>query len=189
LIESNSNPYDPLSRALHWITAVAATIAFILGPSGYGRLLRNGVDPGTRNDIVWHESLGVLVFTLTVLRLIWVALRPRAPRFPMAAWMYRLSRLMHLVLWCLLFLLPMTALLALGTESHPLTLLGGIRVNELPFIKNSFFTGLADWGDVHKFLGDTLMWLAGLHALAALYHHVILKDGVLRAMLPWRMRP
>jgi len=28
------------------------------------------------------------------------------------------------------------------------------------------------------------MWLAGFHAAAALYHHFVLKDGVLRAMLP-----
>ena len=45
---------------------------------------------------------------------------------------------------------------------------------------------LADWGEVHGVLGDALMWLAGFHALAALYHHFVLKDGVLRAMLPGR---
>jgi cytochrome b561 len=28
------------------------------------------------------------------------------------------------------------------------------------------------------------MWLAGLHALAALYHHFVRKDGVLLSMLP-----
>jgi cytochrome b561 len=28
------------------------------------------------------------------------------------------------------------------------------------------------------------MWLAGLHALAALFHHVVLRDGVLVSMLP-----
>jgi cytochrome b561 len=30
------------------------------------------------------------------------------------------------------------------------------------------------------------MWLAGLHALAALYHHLLRRDGVLAAMLPWQ---
>jgi hypothetical protein len=29
------------------------------------------------------------------------------------------------------------------------------------------------------------MWLAGLHAAAAIFHHVVLKDVVLSAMLPW----
>ena len=58
--------YDTLSRTLHWITAIAATAAFIRGPGGFGRLMRQGIDPVTRMDIVWHESLGLLVFALTV---------------------------------------------------------------------------------------------------------------------------
>jgi len=37
---------------------------------------------------------------------------------------------------------------------------------------------------VHQFLGDAIMWLAGLHSAAALYHHFMLKDGVLATMLP-----
>jgi cytochrome b561 len=33
-------------------------------------------------------------------------------------------------------------------------------------------------------------WLAGLHALAAIYHHVMLKDGVQESMLPgWNRLP
>jgi cytochrome b561 len=37
---------------------------------------------------------------------------------------------------------------------------------------------------VHGLLGDIIMWIAGLHAAAAIVHHVVLKDGVLAAMLP-----
>lgn len=182
--QKKSDQYDKLSKAFHWITAIIVVIAFILGPDHFGKLLHNGIDPGTRSDIVWHESLGVTIFTLTFLRLIWVAVRPTAPKFAMAAWMHLLSRLVHLVLWTLLFALPLTALLALGTEGHPLTLLGGFRINQFPFIANSFLSGLADWGDVHSFLGDSILWLAGIHALAAIYHHIRLKDGVLVSMLP-----
>lgn len=182
--QASSSQYDALSRAFHWLTAVTVTIAFILGPGGFGRLMHQGLDPATRMDIVWHESLGVLVFVLTVLRLFWVAVRPAAPRFEASAGMQRLAKLMHLALWALLLALPTTALLALGSEAHPLTLLGGVRVNEMPLIANAAIAKLADWGDVHGFLGDALIWLAGLHAVAALYHHVFLKDGVLRSMLP-----
>lgn len=176
--------YDPLSRALHWLTALAATVAFILGPGGFGRLMHRGVDPATRLDIVWHESLGLLVLALTLLRLVWVALRPGKPAFEMAAWMRVSSKLVHGALWVLLLALPVTALLALGSEHHPLTLLGGVRVDELPWIAGSRLGGAADWGEVHGLLGDALMWLAGLHALAAIYHHFVRRDGVLLAMLP-----
>lgn len=178
--------YDLFSRLLHWLTAIAVTIAFTLGPGGFGKLMHDGVDPGTRPDIVWHESLGILVLALTAIRLLWVLLRPAAPRFPMSRTTRLAGRAIHVALWVLLFALPATALLALGSEGHPLTLLGGVRVESLSAIAETRLAGLADWGDVHQFLGDSVMWLAGLHAAAALVHHAVLKDGVLRAMLPWR---
>ena len=178
--------YDSASRAFHWLTAVFVAAAFILGPGGFGRLMHQGVDPATRSDIVWHESLGILVLALTVLRLIWAALRPPAPDFETIEWVQIAGKLVHIALWALLLALPVTALLALGSESHPLTLLGGVRVDRMPFIADSGIDRLADWGDVHGFLGDTIMCLAGLHAAAALFHHLVLRDGVLQAMLPGR---
>jgi cytochrome b561 len=175
--------YDIFSRIFHWLTAIAVSVAFILGPEGFGRLMRDGVDPATRIDIVLHESLGVLVFATTLLRLLWVAFRPATPVFAMKGWMIWGSKLAHLALWALLLALPISAMLALGSEGHPLTLLGGLRMNEIPFIENSFISEFADWGDVHGFLGDAIMALAGLHAAAAIYHHAVLKDGVLASML------
>lgn len=178
--------YDALSSAFHWVTAIAVAIAFVLGPEGFGRLMRDGVDPATRSDILWHESLGILVFALTLLRLVWLLFRPAAPQLETGGWMLLLSKLMHLALWALLLALPISALLALGSEGHPLTLLGGVRVDQMPLIANSAIAKLADWGDVHGLLGNALVWLAGLHAVAAIYHHVFLKDGVLLSMLPKR---
>ncbi|WP_088959121.1 cytochrome b [Variovorax sp. HW608] len=184
--QSSPLHYDRLSQAFHWVTAVVVTIAFILGPGGFGRMMRQGVDPATRSDIVWHESLGILVLVLTLLRLVWVALRPTAPQFAMPGWMHLASRLVNIVLWILLLALPFTAFLALGTENHPLTLLGGVRFDRLPVTAESAIAHWADWGDVHGLLGDSIMWLAGLHAAAAIFHHAILKDGVLFAMLSQR---
>jgi cytochrome b561 len=181
-----TSQYDFLSRAFHWVTAIAVTIAFVLGPGGFGRLMRDGIDPATRSDIVWHESLGILVFVLTALRLIWVAFRPAAPQVPMASWMQLMGKLAHVALWMLLLALPVSALLALGSQAHPLTLLGGIRVDQLPLIANSSVAKLANWGDVHQFLGNAIMWIAGLHAAAAIYHRLILKDEVLATMLPYK---
>jgi cytochrome b561 len=171
-----STQYDLPSQAFHWVTAIVVTVTFILGPSGFGRLMHQGVDPATHSDIVWHESLGLLVFALTVLRLIWVALRPTAPEFQMAGWMQALGKLMELALWALMLALPITALLALGSE------------DQMPLIAESRIAKLVNWGDVHSYLGDTIMWFAGLHAAAAIFHHVFLKDGVLAAMIPLKQR-
>lgn len=177
--------YDLPSQIFHWVTAVIVIVAFFLGPGDFGRILRDGIDPATRIDIIWHETLGITVLVLTLLRLLWVVVRPAKPMFAMAKTLQWGSALGHLVLWVLLIALPVTALLALGSEDHPLTLLGGLRVDHMPLITGSTVGELTDWGDVHKLLGDVLIWLAGLHAVAAIFHHAVLKDGVLKSMLPW----
>ncbi len=178
--------YDLLSQAFHWITAVAVGIAFILGPEGFGRLMRSGVDPATHLDIVVHESLGILVFTLTLLRLLWLAVRPTPPQTLPKGPMNTLATLAHVALWLMLLAVPLTALLTLASESSPLTLLGGVRLEQLDAYLPAALAELVDWGDVHTFLGDAIMAVAGLHAAAALYHHFMLKDGVLLSMLPVR---
>lgn len=101
-MRNSPDQYDKLSKAFHWITAAIVVTAFVLGPGDFGRIVDGGVDPATRNDIVWHESLGVAVFVLTFLRLIWAAIRPGAPRHQMSVWMFGLSRLAHFALWALL---------------------------------------------------------------------------------------
>jgi cytochrome b561 len=67
-----------------------------------------------------------------------------------------------------------------------LTLLGGVRVDQLTMIANSSLAKMADWGEVHQFLGDAIMWIAGLHAAAAIFHRLVLKDGLLASMLPYK---
>jgi len=179
----NPARYDTFSRLLHWLSALAVTIAFVLGPGGFGRQMHQGLDPATRWDIVWHESLGLLVFALTAVRLLWLLVRPQAPRFDMPASMQLAAKLAHLGLWALLLALPLTALLGLGGEGHPLTLVGGYRLEQIPVLGQWPLARRLDWGELHGWLGDALIWLAGLHAVAAIYHHVHLKDGVLRSML------
>ncbi len=176
--------YDGLSRLLHWATAITVLIAFVLGPEHFGGLFRNGIDPATRIDVVWHESLGLLVFALTAVRLLWLTLRPAAPHIAMAAWMRKASTITHRVLWISLLLVPVTAIMALGSEAHPMTLLGGLRFEGFSAIAQWPIAKTADWGDVHKVLADALVWIAGLHAAGAIYHGVALKDGVLASMLP-----
>ena len=178
--------YDTLSRAFHWLTAVTVVAAFILGPEHFGRDMRDGLDPATRLDIVLHESLGMLVMALTLLRLLWVAVRPAKPSFDVPKWMHITSKATQGILWMLLLVVPVSAVLTLGSEGHPLTLLGGIRVDEMTFIAQSALADMADWGEVHETLGNAIIWLSGLHAVAAIFHHFVMKDGLLLSMLPKR---
>lgn len=184
MTKSNFTRYDNPSKAFHWATAALVFVTFLLGPGDFGHLIDTGVDPGTRLDIVWHESLGISIFAITLMRLFWVAVRPNAPEHQIAPGLRLVSRLVHMALWTLLLALPLSALMALASESHPLTLLGGLRINDWPWIGSSPLSGVADWGEVHKFLGDAIVWLAGIHAFGALFHHFKLKDKVLVSMLP-----
>ncbi|MEI8031182.1 MAG: cytochrome b/b6 domain-containing protein [Comamonadaceae bacterium] len=63
----------------------------------------------------------------------------------------------------------------------PLTLLAGVQI--APRLGLSHDTG-ATIATLHTWLGDAILWAAGLHASAAIYHQLVLKDGVLASMLP-----
>ena len=91
------------------------------------------------------------------------------------------SKAVQGLLYLLLMAVPVTAVLGAWLEGHPLTLLAGIEVASP--IAASHDTGVSI-ATLHTWLGDAILWLAGFHAIAAIYHHTFLKDDVLAAMLP-----
>ena len=175
--------YSTLGLTLHWVTAVFVLVAFIYGPGGS----ETRVYAASRDfDRQLHETLGLVVFLLAVLRVIWrlAATTPEPP--PAARWMTVAARGLQLSMYLLLFALPLTAAAGAWLEGHPLTLLAGIQIG--PLLTESHEVGAAI-AEVHTWLGDAILWLAGVHALAALYHHFVLRDRVLASMLPrWLLR-
>ena len=176
--------YGAISQAFHWATAILVLVAFIYGPEGSEQHVYAA---GADADRQLHETLGSTVLVLSAARILWrlAAVRPDPPA--VARWMGSASRIVQVVLYVLLFAVPLTAIAGAWLEGHPLTLLGGIRI--APLIAASESTG--EWlAETHGLLGDAILWVAGLHAAAALFHHYVLKDGVLLSMLPrrWSMR-
>ena len=170
--------YGAFAQALHWITALLVLFAFIYGPGGSEqRVYEASVD----FDRQLHETLGLCVFVLTVLRVLWWTInrRPPPPQLPRS--MEIASRATQWGLYLLLFALPLTGILSAWLEGHPLTLLLGAQVGPLFSPSHDLGVRIAS---LHGWLGDAILWLAGLHALAALYHHFIRKDDVLASMLP-----
>jgi cytochrome b561 len=172
-----NNKYSGLAQAFHWITALLVLVAFIYGPGGSETRVYSEARDFERR---LHETLGLTVFCLTFLRLAWRAMdrRPDPPDIP--RWMGVTAKVVQFVLYVLLLAVPLTAITGAWLEGHPLTWLGG---DIAPRLAESHALG-RQFAEVHGWLGDTILWLAGFHAVAALYHHFWLRDGVLRAMLP-----
>jgi cytochrome b561 len=173
--------YGTVAQAFHWAIALLVLIAFIYGPGGSEQRVYS---PARDFDRQLHETLGMCVFALVVMRILWrfVDTRPEPPHLP--RWMDLSAKAVQGALYLLLFALPITAIAGAWLEGHPLTLLAGVEVR--PLIETSHDAGVT-LASIHTWLGDAILWLAGVHALAGLYHHFVLKDGVLASMLPrWR---
>lgn len=170
--------YGSVAQVLHWATAVVVLIAFIYGPGGSEKHVYSVANDFDRQ---LHETLGLTVLTLAVLRVLWrmVDTRPEAP--PAARWMAITAKVVQGALYLLLFALPFTAISGAWLEGHPLTLLAGIKVAPLLGVSHDQGATIAK---IHTWLGDAILWLAGLHAVAGLFHYYVLKDDVLASMLP-----
>ena len=175
--------YSPATKVIHWLTAILVLAAFIYGPGGS----EERVYSATRAfDRQLHETVGICVLALSVARLLWRWFDARPASEPGFPWMARAATAVQAVLYALLFALPLTAIMGAWLEGHPLTLLGSFEVP--PPLAGTHSTG-ARIAAVHTWLGDCIIWLAGVHAAAALFHHYVLNDNVLRSMLPRGRQP
>jgi cytochrome b561 len=163
---------------LHWATAVLVLIAFIYGPGGSEQRVYSAARDFDRQ---LHETLGMSVFALVVLRLAWRLLDVGPAHLQVGRWMAVTANVVRVALYLLLFAVPLTAIAGAWLEGHPLTLLAGIEIP--PALALSHDVG-ASIARIHTWLGDAILWVAGLHALAALFHHFVLRDRVLESMLP-----
>lgn len=170
--------YGALTQGLHWLTAILVLVAFIYGPGGSEQRIYSAARDFDRQ---LHETLGLSVFALSALRLLWRLFDRQPEPEPAGRWMQAGAKAVQGALYLLLFVLPLTAISGAWLEGHALTLLAGIKIASPLAAAHELGSTIAE---LHGWLGDTLMWLAGLHALAALYHHLVLKDRVLVTMLP-----
>ena len=172
--------YDPVLRAIHWATLVLVIGAFaavwIADPALVG--------PYVRQVVQVHRSLGLTVAALTIFRLIW-RLRTRVPDLPSELPIVQklAARATEGLIYLLLLAQPAIGLLY--TNAY------GLRVNlfllvELPAVIGRDRPLSVQLGGIHSFLGYSLLTLVGLHAAAALFHHFIRRDDVLKTMLPTR---
>jgi Cytochrome B561 len=173
----SDRPYSALAIALHWLTLLLLIAGFTIVWSLPDKL-------STPNDfqlLGLHKSIGITILGLTLLRLLWRASHP-APAIPASTplWQRRAAGLSHALLYLLLFAIPLAGWAMSSAGGHPVSWLGLTTLPNL-LAKNKALSH--DLMTVHKTLAITLLVIVGIHVLAALKHHFVDRDNVLRRML------
>jgi cytochrome b561 len=166
--------YDRVARTLHW--GMAALVLFNLA----GGLLNDAIEDVVR-IIPIHKATGILILALTLIRIGWrLTHRPPplptdTPRIERAA-----AHAVHLTLYGLMLAMPLTGWIMSSAGPYPIDFFGLFDVPKFDVARGDPVVGLSRGG--HERLGWLMLALAVLHIAAALRHHLILKDGVLRRM-------
>ena len=131
-------------------------------------------------------ALSLAVVLLAVLRLAWRAGHPAPPLPPhMPAWQRTATTLSHFLLYLLMFAVPLSGWLYSSATGVPTVYLGLLQLPDL-VTKGKELAALLR--TVHISLNITLLALVCIHVAAALKHHFVDRDNVLRRMLPLQLK-
>lgn len=181
-LANTSAAYAAPLRALHWL--MLALIAATCIAMEFKSIFPKG-SAGRESMMLWHYTLGLWVFCLVLPRLL-LRLPGTAPAIVPTppAWQASIARAVHVALYALMIILPLLGWLALSAKGTPLSFLGV----DLPMPLEPNRVLAKRLKDVHEALATAGYFIVGLHAAAALYHHLLLRDNTLRLMWPQRRR-
>jgi cytochrome b561 len=170
--------FGAVTQLFHWLTVALVGTAYIVSPGGSEQRVYSAAFDSARQ---MHETVGILLFGLVLLRILWRLFEPTPEPPPMPPWMKLSASAAHLALYALLLAIPLTAIAGAWLENHPLTIFGigniGPMLSPVPGLGQSV-------AYIHTILGNVIIWLAGFHAAAALFHHYVLRDHTMTSMLP-----
>jgi cytochrome b561 len=171
--------YNNIAILLHWLIALLILSAFALGVT---MVNMPGITPTKLKYYSWHKWIGVTVLALACIRLLW-RLFHAVPPYPvsMPAWQKKAANGLHGLLYVLMFAVPISGYFFTLAAGVPVVYLGIIPLPVLiapnPEIKGALRL-------LHVSLNVTLFICICLHVLAALKHHFIDRDNVMKRMLP-----
>jgi cytochrome b561 len=169
--------YDAVAVFLHWATALLVIVQFAMAKiwDSFDKPTRQGMESV-------HVSLGVLLAGVVIARIIWRLIPGHQRPAIVSGWVKLASKAVHYLLYALLVT---QAALGFGwrwAQGHAVEFFGLFGIpgpyGELGRPTRHTFH------DLHENVAWAIVIFAGLHALAALYHHYFLKDRVLGRMLP-----
>ena len=169
--------YGLVSVVLHWLVAL---VVFGLFTLGFWMVGLSYYDPWRQSAPDLHKSIGILLFAVMLLRVLWRLCSPAPAALASHGRLTRLaSKLGHGVLYLGLFGVMISGYLISTADGR------GIEVFGL-FSVPATLTCIAQQEDIagaiHEYLAWGLVIFAGLHGLAALKHHFIDRDSTLLRM-------
>lgn len=167
--------WGTLSKSLHWL--IAALIAVQVGLGAVASDLK--LSPLKLDLFVWHKSVGILVLLLVLLRLGWRLGQPRPAPADVSPLLRRLATVTHVLLYALLLLIPLSGWVINSAAGIPLKLFWLVPLPDLTGADDALKESAAE---VHEFGIALLFTVLVLHVGAALWHHFVHRDTVLRRM-------
>jgi cytochrome b561 len=168
--------YHPFSIFLHWFVFLLVIAAFIaIELKGQ---FPKGSEPRELCKTV-HGVIGQLIFITMALRLmvryIYGVPNPTSHKSALIP----LAKAMHWLMYAILLIAPIFGLLYFQYAGKTIHFFGLVWPQFLA--PNPEMKKLVE--GIHEFLGNSLYFLIGIHALAGLWQHYVLKDNTLRRML------
>ena len=179
-IRNSADAWGAVARGFHWVIAALILAQFVIGSVAEEMKLT----PAKLDLFVWHKSIGVTILALAVLRLLWRLANP-PPAMPAGTprWEQRLAALGHWALYALIFVVPISGWLVSDASRVPFKAYFVLPMPDLIETSRSLQEAAEE---VHEVLTMTLLVVVIEHITAALRHHFLLHDDVLRRMLTGR---
>jgi cytochrome b561 len=178
-LRNTANSYGAVAKLLHWGIVVLIIAQYVLAEAA--EELADG--PDKLATIASHKSVGMLVLLLMLARIGWKLANRGLPQpVPMARLQTIAAASGHGILYLLLLVLPLSGWMMSSAAGYPTALFG---LFEFPMLVGENHDLHEALEEVHETLFDAVVIVAVLHALAAVFHHVRMKDDTLRRMLPF----
>jgi cytochrome b561 len=169
--------YDIVTIWLHWLTAgllialwLEAQIIDIFGRGNTPEIYMRSL----------HITLGAALTVVLGFRVLWRLTGARRPDFIENDLLERVARPTHYLLYILAGVVVVMGFLTVWTQGDSIWNLFTVPAYD-PENARALGRWIRGW---HGFAANAILIIAGLHAAAALFHHYLLRDDVLRRMLP-----
>lgn len=175
MLKNTVNRYGTVHKSLHWLMALLIIFMLALG------LLMGDLGENIRGSAYsLHKSIGICILALVSFRLIWRIMNPK-PKVDLPLWQRVSAHCLHGSLYIMMFFMPLTGWAMTNASGRTLSFFG---LFDMPAITPPNPDTAKYVNGLHEIFANLLIAMITLHALAALYHHFIRKDEVLRRMLP-----